>query len=141
MRPIVAIVLCAVGCALSTAASAQGVVKLPEEIEFKGPVAGPPQTVVLYGVAGDCYPETIRGTGMGTVVLLPWKKLFVVALAFNVPPLKLNRATAVSVFPFCPLALAVVTRVATMMPPFRFTLPWLAARVPFAFRETSNVPH
>jgi AAHS family 3-hydroxyphenylpropionic acid transporter len=26
------------------------------------------QTVVLYGVAGDCYPETIRGTGMGAVV-------------------------------------------------------------------------
>ena len=26
------------------------------------------QTVVIYGVAGDCYPETIRGTGLGTVV-------------------------------------------------------------------------
>jgi AAHS family 3-hydroxyphenylpropionic acid transporter len=26
------------------------------------------QTVIIYGVAGDCYPETIRGTGMGTVV-------------------------------------------------------------------------
>jgi AAHS family 3-hydroxyphenylpropionic acid transporter len=26
------------------------------------------QTVVIYGVAGDCYPETIRGTGIGTVV-------------------------------------------------------------------------
>src|SRR5262245_63159554 len=46
---LIAIILCAVSCVLSTAASAQGVVKLPEEIEFKGPVAGPPQTVVLYG--------------------------------------------------------------------------------------------
>ena len=26
-----------------------GVVKLPAEIEFKGPLAGPPQTVVVYG--------------------------------------------------------------------------------------------
>jgi AAHS family 3-hydroxyphenylpropionic acid transporter len=26
------------------------------------------QTVVLYGVAGECYPENIRGTAMGTVV-------------------------------------------------------------------------
>lgn len=26
------------------------------------------QTVVLYGVAGDCYPETIRGAGMGAAV-------------------------------------------------------------------------
>jgi len=24
------------------------------------------QTVIIYGVAADCYPETIRGTGMGT---------------------------------------------------------------------------
>src|SRR5215469_2865192 len=26
-----------------------GVLKLPQDIEFKGPLAGPPQTVVLYG--------------------------------------------------------------------------------------------
>ena len=26
------------------------------------------QSVVIYGVAGDCYPETIRGAGMGAVV-------------------------------------------------------------------------
>ena len=26
-----------------------GVVKFPQEIEFKGPLTGPPQTVVLYG--------------------------------------------------------------------------------------------
>ena len=38
---------------LSTFAYAQSenasVVKLPQEIEFKGPLSGPPQTVVLYG--------------------------------------------------------------------------------------------
>ena len=26
-----------------------GVVKLPQDIEFKGPLTGPPQTVVVYG--------------------------------------------------------------------------------------------
>jgi len=26
-----------------------GVLKLPQDIEFKGPLTGPPQTVVLYG--------------------------------------------------------------------------------------------
>ena len=46
-------------CALATAAlcfsvaayaqSATSVVKLPQDIEFKGPLSGPPQTVVLYG--------------------------------------------------------------------------------------------
>jgi hypothetical protein len=45
------IVLCAAG--LSTSAHAQSagtsVLKLPQDIEFKGPLSGPPQTVVLYG--------------------------------------------------------------------------------------------
>ena len=39
--------------ALSALAYAQGagtgVLKLPQDIEFKGPLTGPPQTVVLYG--------------------------------------------------------------------------------------------
>jgi hypothetical protein len=39
--------------ALSAFAYAQstntGILKLPQDIEFKGPLAGPPQTVVLYG--------------------------------------------------------------------------------------------
>src|SRR5262249_61336164 len=30
-------------------ASDTSVLKLPQDIEFKGPLAGPPQTVVLYG--------------------------------------------------------------------------------------------
>ena len=38
---------------LSALAHAQGtgtgVLKLPQDIEFKGPLTGPPQTVVLYG--------------------------------------------------------------------------------------------
>ena len=38
---------------LSASASAQsagtGVLKLPQDIEFKGPLTGAPQTVVLYG--------------------------------------------------------------------------------------------
>jgi hypothetical protein len=38
---------------LSVLAFAQGtgtaVLKLPQDIEFKGPLTGPPQTVVLYG--------------------------------------------------------------------------------------------
>lgn len=38
---------------LSELARAQGadtsVLKLPQDIEFKGPLTGPPQTVVLYG--------------------------------------------------------------------------------------------
>src|SRR5436309_9429326 len=29
--------------------SGSGVLKLPQDIEFKGPLSGPPQTVVLYG--------------------------------------------------------------------------------------------
>jgi hypothetical protein len=40
------------GTALATVtayAQSTGVVKLPQDIEFKGPLSGPPQTVVLYG--------------------------------------------------------------------------------------------
>jgi quercetin dioxygenase-like cupin family protein len=36
-------------CCRVAAPSIRGVVKLPEEIEFKGPLSGAPQTVVLYG--------------------------------------------------------------------------------------------
>src|SRR5215470_17525199 len=50
VRPT-SLVLCA--ALLTPLAYAQGtdtsVVKLPQDIEFKGPLAGPPQTVVLYG--------------------------------------------------------------------------------------------
>jgi quercetin dioxygenase-like cupin family protein len=38
--------LCASASAQSTGT---GVLKLPQDIEFKGPLTGPPQTVVLYG--------------------------------------------------------------------------------------------
>jgi quercetin dioxygenase-like cupin family protein len=41
-----------ISCAIATRASTQGdaaIVKLPPEIVFKGPLEGPPQTVVLYG--------------------------------------------------------------------------------------------
>ena len=37
---------------VATPAVAQGsdaIVKLPQEIEFKGPLSGPPQTVVIFG--------------------------------------------------------------------------------------------
>ena len=45
------IMLCATGLANSAYAQSTGtgVLKLPQDIEFKGPVTGPPQTVVLYG--------------------------------------------------------------------------------------------
>ena len=50
VRPT-SLVLCA--ALLPPLAYAQGtdtsVVKLPQDIDFKGPLAGPPQTVVLYG--------------------------------------------------------------------------------------------
>ena len=37
-------------CALAHAqGTGTGVLKLPQEIEFKSPLTGPPQTVVLYG--------------------------------------------------------------------------------------------
>jgi quercetin dioxygenase-like cupin family protein len=44
-----------ISCAIATRASTQGdaaIVKLPPEIVFKGPLEGPPQTVVLYGDPG-----------------------------------------------------------------------------------------
>jgi len=44
-----ALVLCAALAAASARAQDAGVVKLPQDIEFKGPLSGPPQTVVLYG--------------------------------------------------------------------------------------------
>ena len=47
------LVVCAgLALALNSAlaqSTGRGVVKLPQEIEFKGPLTGPPQTVVLYG--------------------------------------------------------------------------------------------
>jgi quercetin dioxygenase-like cupin family protein len=45
------IVLCAAGLSTSAYAQSAGtsVLKLPQDIEFKGPLSGPPQTVVLYG--------------------------------------------------------------------------------------------
>jgi quercetin dioxygenase-like cupin family protein len=44
-----AVVLCAALATASVRAQDAGVVKLPKDIEFKGPLSGPPQTVVLYG--------------------------------------------------------------------------------------------
>jgi len=50
VRPT-SLVLCA--ALVATLAYAQGtdtsVLKLPQDIEFKGPLTGPPQTAVLYG--------------------------------------------------------------------------------------------
>lgn len=46
------LVLCAVGLPGSVhaqSAETGGVLMLPEDIQFKGPLAGPPQTAVLYG--------------------------------------------------------------------------------------------
>ena len=44
-----AVVLCAALATGSVRAQDAGVLKLPQDIEFKGPLSGPPQTVVLYG--------------------------------------------------------------------------------------------
>jgi len=44
-----AVVLCAVLTTTSGHAQDAGILKLPQDIEFKGPLSGPPQTVVLYG--------------------------------------------------------------------------------------------
>jgi quercetin dioxygenase-like cupin family protein len=44
-----AVVLCAATAAVCAHAQDAGVLKLPQDIEFKGPLSGPPQTVVLYG--------------------------------------------------------------------------------------------
>ena len=43
------VVLCAAMALVPAHAQDAGVLKLPQEIEFKGPLSGPPQTVVLYG--------------------------------------------------------------------------------------------
>jgi hypothetical protein len=44
-----AAVLCVATTAVCAHAQDAGVLKLPQDIEFKGPLSGPPQTVVLYG--------------------------------------------------------------------------------------------
>ena len=44
-----AVVLCAAMASVPANAQDAGVLKLPQEIEFKGPLSGPPQTAVLYG--------------------------------------------------------------------------------------------
>ena len=41
--------LCAVAMPVYAQSTGAGVVKLPQDIEFKGPLTGPPQTVVVYG--------------------------------------------------------------------------------------------
>ena len=44
-----AVVLCAATAAVCAHAQDAGVLKLPQDIEFKEPLSGPQQTVVLYG--------------------------------------------------------------------------------------------
>ena len=44
-----AVILCAATATVCAHAQDAGVLKLPQDIEFKGPLSGPPQTVVLYG--------------------------------------------------------------------------------------------
>jgi hypothetical protein len=48
MRYLV-VVLYAATVTVCAHAQDAGVLKLPQDIEFKGPLSGPPQTVVLYG--------------------------------------------------------------------------------------------
>ena len=46
----VAVVLFSAGLTtVSVRAQDAGILRLPQDIEFKGPLSGPPQTVVLYG--------------------------------------------------------------------------------------------
>jgi quercetin dioxygenase-like cupin family protein len=50
MKRIAAALALGVVCAAQVGAEENAsIVKLPNEIEFKGPLSGPPQTVVLYG--------------------------------------------------------------------------------------------
>ena len=43
------LILIAMSLLISADAQDAGVLKLPQDIQFKGPLSGPPQTVVLYG--------------------------------------------------------------------------------------------
>jgi hypothetical protein len=49
MKMHLAVILCAATATVCAHAQDAGVLKLPQDIEFKGPLSGPPQTVVLYG--------------------------------------------------------------------------------------------
>lgn len=46
----IAVTLCGLLVAVPACAQSEaGIVKLPQDIQFKGPLSGPPQTVVVYG--------------------------------------------------------------------------------------------
>jgi len=45
----IAVVLCVTMTIVCAHAQDAGVLKLPQDMEFKGPLSGPPQTAVLYG--------------------------------------------------------------------------------------------